>query len=75
VLARFAGEEDQAGLVGLEAGDVEGEGFFGGVAAARVDGDADCGGEVAGDASFLQDNGISVCSPRRCSASDATPRV
>jgi hypothetical protein len=53
VLPGFAGEEDQAGLVGLEAGDVEGEGFFGGGASAGVDGDADCGGEFAGDAGFL----------------------
>jgi hypothetical protein len=37
----------------LEAGDVEGEGFFAGGAPAGVDGDADCGGEFAGDAGFL----------------------
>jgi hypothetical protein len=53
VLAGFAGEENQAGFVGLEAGDVQGEGFFGGGAAAGVDGDADCGRELAGDAGFL----------------------
>ena len=29
VLARFAGEEDQAGLVGLQAVNVGGEGFLG----------------------------------------------
>ena len=53
VLAGFAREEDQTGLVGLEAGDVESEGFLRGGLAARVDGDADCGGELAWDAGFL----------------------
>jgi hypothetical protein len=52
-LAGLAGEEDEAGLVGLEALDVEGQGFFVGVLAARVDGDADCGSEFAGDTGFL----------------------
>lgn len=53
VLAGFTREQDQAGFVGGEACDVEGEGFFGGRAAAGVDGDADCGSEFAGDAGFL----------------------
>ena len=53
MLAGFAGEEDQACLVGLEAGDVESEGFFVGRLATGVDGDADCGGEFAGNAGFL----------------------
>jgi hypothetical protein len=53
VLARAAREEDQALAVGLEACDVVGEGFLGKVLAAVVDGDADCGGEFAGDAGFL----------------------
>ena len=53
MLAGFAGEEDQAGLVGLEALHVEGQGFLIAVEAAGVDGDADCGGEFAGDAGFL----------------------
>ena len=53
MLAGFAREEDQARLVGFEAGDVEGEGFFVGGLAAGVDGDADCGGEFAGDVGFL----------------------
>ena len=54
VLAGAAGEEDQARAVGLEAGDVEGERLFGQVLAARVEGDADCGGQFAGDAGFLR---------------------
>ena len=53
VLAGFAWEQDQAGLVGLEAGDVEGEGFLGGGLTTGVDGDADCRGEFAWDAGFL----------------------
>lgn len=53
VLAGAAREEDQAGAVGLEARDVEGERLFGQVLAARVEGDADCGREFAGDAGFL----------------------
>jgi hypothetical protein len=53
VLSGFAREQDKAGLVGLQAGDVQREGFSGGVLAAVVDGYADCGGEGAGDACFL----------------------
>ena len=53
MLAGFAGEEDEARLVGFEPGDVEGECFFVGGLAAGVDGNADCAGEFAGDAGFL----------------------
>lgn len=53
MLAGFSWEEDQAGLVGLEAGDVGGERFFGVVCSAGVDCDADCGSEFAGDTGFL----------------------
>jgi len=53
VRAGFAGEEDQARVVGFEAGDVCGEGFAGEVLAAVVDRDADCGGQGAGDFGFL----------------------
>lgn len=53
MLAGFAGEEDEARFVGFEAGDVEREGFFVGGLAAGVDGNADCGGEFAGDAGLL----------------------
>lgn len=49
-----AGEEDQAVLVGLEAGDVGGQGFLGEVLAAGVDGDADGAGEGLGDAGLLR---------------------
>lgn len=52
-LARAAGEEDEAGAVGLEALDVGGEGSDGEVGAARVDADTDCWGEFAGDFGFL----------------------
>jgi hypothetical protein len=53
VLAGFAREEDEAALVGFEAGDVGGEGFGGEVLAARVDDNADCGSQFAGDTGFL----------------------
>ena len=53
MLAGFAGEEDEARLVGFEAGDVEGERIFVGRLAPGVDGDADRAGEFAGDAGFL----------------------
>ena len=53
VLARFAREEDQARAIGLQALDVGGQAFGGEVGAARVDGDADCRGEFAGDAGLL----------------------
>jgi len=52
-LCRLEGEENQAGLVSLEALDVGGEGFLGEVLAATVDGDANLGGFEAGDASGL----------------------
>jgi len=54
VLAGLAWEENKAILVSLEAGDVESEGFLGGVLAAGVDWDADCGCEFAGDTCFLK---------------------
>lgn len=54
MLAEFAGEEDEAGLVGLEAVNIGLEGFDGEVLAAGVDGDADGGSELARDTSFLE---------------------
>jgi hypothetical protein len=56
VLAGLEREEDEAGLVGLQTLDVELEGLFGGGLAAVVDGDADCWGELAGDAGGLCSN-------------------
>ena len=53
VLPGFAREEDQPGFVGLQAFDVEGQGFGGGCLPAGVDWDADCWREFAGDACFL----------------------
>ena len=53
VLARAAREDYQTGLIGLEAGHIYGEGFFGKVGTARVDGNADCGGVFARDTGFL----------------------
>lgn len=50
----LAGEQDQALLVGLEAGDVDGQGLLREVLAAGVDGDTDGGSLEAGDTSFLQ---------------------
>lgn len=52
-LAALAGEEDQAGLVVLEAGDVLDQGLLGVVGAAVVDRDTDSGGELLRDASLL----------------------
>lgn len=52
-LTALAGEEDQAGLVVLEAGDVLDQGLLGVVGAAVVDRDTDGGGELLGDASLL----------------------
>lgn len=49
----LAGEQDQALLVGLEAGDVDGQGLLGEVLAAEVDGDADGGSKGTGDTSLL----------------------
>lgn len=48
-----AGEEDQALLVGLEAGDVGGQGLLGEVLSAGVDRNADGGSELAGNTSLL----------------------
>lgn len=52
-LSDLAGEEDEAGTVFLEAGNVGGEGFGGEVLAAVINGDTDRGRELAGDTSFL----------------------
>ena len=52
-LVALAGEDDQAGLVGLEALDVGGEGLLGQVLAAAIDGDTDGGGILTGNASSL----------------------
>lgn len=54
VLGALAGEDDQSGLVGLEAGDIGGQGLFAEVLATVVDGDTDGGGHEAGDTGFLQ---------------------
>ena len=48
-----AGEDNQALLVGLEAGDVGGKGLLALVLTAGVDRDTDSGSELAGDASLL----------------------
>ena len=53
MLAGLEREENEAGLVGLEALDVQLEGLFRGGLSAVVDGDTDCGCELAGDASGL----------------------
>lgn len=50
----LAGEQDQALLVSLEAGDVDGQGLLREVLAAGVDGDTDGRSLEAGDTSFLQ---------------------
>lgn len=55
MLTQLTGEEDEAGLVGLQALNVDGERFVGEVLAAGVNGDADRGCELAGDSSFLYD--------------------
>lgn len=52
-LAALAGEEDQTVLVVVEAGNVGNQRFLGVVVPAVVDGDADGGGELLGDAGFL----------------------
>lgn len=52
-LTTLAGEEDQAGLVVLETGDVLDQGLLGVVGAAVVDRDTDGAGELLGDASLL----------------------
>ena len=66
VLAGLAGEQDQAGLVGLEARDVGRERFLVGVLAACVDRDTDGRGEFAGDAGFLFSASVSLRSPVVC---------
>ena len=48
-----AGEEDEALLEGLEAGDVGGEGLLAEVLSSGVDGDADGGSEGTGNTSLL----------------------
>ena len=53
VYAGFAGEKDESFTVGLEAGDVGGEGLLGEIGAAGVDSDAYGGGQGAGDSCFL----------------------
>lgn len=53
VLAGLEWEQNEAGLVGLQTGDVEFEGFLRGGLAAVVDGDTDCGCELAGNAGGL----------------------
>jgi hypothetical protein len=52
-LTALAGEEDQAGLVVLQAGDVLDKGLLGVVGAAVVNGDADGTGELLGDTGLL----------------------
>lgn len=54
MLGALAGEDDQALLVGLETGDVGGEGLLAEVLAAEIDGDTDGGGHETGDAGLLQ---------------------
>lgn len=52
-LTALAGEEDQAGLVVLEAGNVGDQGLLGVVGTAVVDRDTNGGGELLGNASLL----------------------
>lgn len=52
-LTALAGEEDQASLVVLEAGNVGDQGLLGVVDTAVVNGDTDGGGELLGNASLL----------------------
>lgn len=59
-LAALAGEEDQTGLVVLQAGDIGDQRFLGVVGAAVVDGNTDGGGEFLGNAGFL--GCVSFCS-------------
>jgi len=55
-LTALAGEEDQAGLVVLQAGDVGDQGLLGVVGAAVVNRDADGGSELLGDTGFLRNS-------------------
>lgn len=52
-LTALAGEEDQAGLVVLETGNVGDQGLLGVVGAAVVNGDTDGGSELLGDTGLL----------------------
>lgn len=52
-LVALLGEQDQAGSVGLEALNVDGERLLGQVLATSIDGNADGGGVQAGNASGL----------------------
>lgn len=52
-LTALAGEEDQAGLVVLQTGDVVNQGLLGVVGAAVVDRDTDGGSELLGDTGLL----------------------
>ena len=52
-LSNLAGEEDEAGSVFLETGDVGGEGFGGEILAAWIDRYTDRGRESTGDSGFL----------------------
>lgn len=53
-LTALAGEEDQAGLVVLETGNVGDQGLLGVVGTAVVNGDTDGGSELLGDTGLLQ---------------------
>lgn len=53
-LVGLAGEDDQAGLVGLEALDIGGKGLLGEVGTAGVDGNADGGSIKLGDTGGLE---------------------
>lgn len=55
-LVGAAGEDDEALLVGLEAGDVGGQGLLAQVLAAAIDGDTDGGSVKAGDTGGLVDS-------------------
>jgi hypothetical protein len=55
-LTALAGEQDQAGLEVLQAGDVGDQRLLGVVGAAVVNRDADGGSELLGDAGFLWDS-------------------
>lgn len=67
VLARATWEEDQMLAVCLEACDVECKGFLGQVLPAVIKGDANGGGEFAGDAGLLRDGKVlSVLKSRDC---------
>ena len=60
MLSGFAGEEDETGVVSLQAFDVGYETFGGEVGTTGIDGDADGWGEFTGDTGFLRrSNGVS----------------